>query len=250
MRLFKPLDELSLRHLFSTPYAEETLRLSYLGPVLNSAGYIESSPDAVILDMRKHPYARLSCEFKYEPSGSKDFAHNGRFDIAIVWSLRLFPTKRKLLDELLIQNGCSELLALDEEKAFRDLPDYSLDSLRSLNADALEVLREKALYREYESVFALCLAAQLYPEMFRMDAMTDFLKRRFPRVKKMPPKGAKNVVTAFQQTKPRYVVHRHGKYWSWTSEYDSLSAAQELIQLIRGDFQAEPPSKDDLNALR
>ena len=84
---FRPIDENSLRHLFSSAYAREVLSLSYLGPVLNPVGIIESSPNCMILDMRGNPFKPLRCEFKYDPSGKDDFAHNGRFDIAIIWAL-------------------------------------------------------------------------------------------------------------------------------------------------------------------
>lgn len=81
---FKPVDEMSLRQLFSTEYAKEILGFSYIGPVLNPTGGIDPSPDALVLDMRKNPYKVMRCEFKYIPQSKDDFAHNGKFDIAIV----------------------------------------------------------------------------------------------------------------------------------------------------------------------
>jgi hypothetical protein len=116
---FRPIDEISLRHLFSTAYAQEILHLSYIGPVLNPAGVIETSPDCIILDMRSHPFRALRCEFKFIPSSKDDFAHNGRFDIAIIWSLPKGCSKNQLLSELLEQNGCAELIVLEDFKAFR-----------------------------------------------------------------------------------------------------------------------------------
>ena len=53
--IFQPKDEMALRHLFSTAYAQESLRLTYVGPVLGAAGEIEDSPDCIILDRRKSP---------------------------------------------------------------------------------------------------------------------------------------------------------------------------------------------------
>ena len=53
---FKPVDEMSLRQLFSTEYAKEILKFSYIGPALNPTGGIDPSPDALVLDMRKNPY--------------------------------------------------------------------------------------------------------------------------------------------------------------------------------------------------
>jgi len=103
--IFRPSDEMSLRHLFSTSYAQEILRLSYVGPVLNPAGMIESSPDCIVLDRRKSPFRPLRCEFKFIPLGKEDFAHNGMFDIAIIWNLQKGQTKDQLLNDLLQQNA-------------------------------------------------------------------------------------------------------------------------------------------------
>jgi hypothetical protein len=96
-------------------------RLSYIGPVLNSLGEIEDSPDCVILDRRKHPFRPLRCEFKFIPQGKEDFLHNGVFAIAIVWALPEGLTKQALLNDLLQQNGCLDLIVLKEEKAFLGL---------------------------------------------------------------------------------------------------------------------------------
>ena len=75
---------MALRHLFSTAYALESLRLTYVGPVLGATGEIEDNPDCIILDRRKSPFRPLRCEFKFIPQGKEDFAANGMFDIAIV----------------------------------------------------------------------------------------------------------------------------------------------------------------------
>jgi len=130
---FKPIDEMSVRHLFSSNYAQEELRLSYIGPVLNSSGKIETSPDCMIMDMRSHPFRSLRCEFKFVPSGKEDFSHNGKFDIAIMWSLPQGLSKQQLKDELFKQNGCTELVVLDEWKAFKDLPVYTIESPSKLS---------------------------------------------------------------------------------------------------------------------
>lgn len=246
--IFKPIDEVSLRHLFSTAYAQEALRLSYVGPVLNSAGVIESSPDCMILDKRSHPFKPLRCEFKYIPSGKEDFAHNGRFDVAIVWSLPPGRSKQQLLDDLLKQNSCAEIVVLEDMKAFQDLPTYTIDSLSRLGGS--DIVRNLALKREFPSVFALCIAARLYPEKFQMDRMVELLSSRFPSVKKMQPRGRANVVSAFIQTKPPLLTLMHSNYYRWTSEIDSVSAAAELAELIRANFGEHAPSVEDLDAVR
>ena len=103
---FKPIDEMSLRQLFSTDFSKELLRLSYIGPVLNkNTGKIDDSPDALILDMRKSPHQIKRCEFKYAPKSKGDFSHNGNFDIAVMWSIQPPLTRQQLEKELFEQNG-------------------------------------------------------------------------------------------------------------------------------------------------
>ena len=116
---FKPIDEMSLRHLFSSCYAEDILKMSYLGPVLNASNTPETSPDCLILDKRERRWRIWRCEFKYIPSSGKDFEHNGQFDIAIVWSIPPTLDKQELEEELLSQNDCQEIIALSEHKDFQ-----------------------------------------------------------------------------------------------------------------------------------
>jgi hypothetical protein len=245
---FKPVDELSLRHLFSSNFSKEILRLSYIGPVLNPGGSIETSPDCMILDRRKHPYGILRCEFKYVPSGKEDFVHNGQFDLAVVWALPSSLKREQLLSGLLSQNGCIELIVLNELKAFRELPDYNPHSLSCLRG--LDIVKEIALKRDFPSVFSLCIAAKAYPDKFEMNAMVELLSKRFSEIKKMRPQGRSNVVSAFLQTKPPLLTWMHGKFYRWTNEIDSESASAELTQLIRTNFAKEPPNGDDVNAVR
>lgn len=81
---FQPVDEMALRHLFSSPLGEDTLRMSYIGPVLNPSGRAQESPECLIQDKRGERWRKLKCEFKYEPVNKQDFAQNGQFDMAIV----------------------------------------------------------------------------------------------------------------------------------------------------------------------
>jgi len=250
MTLFRPSDENSLRHLFSSRYAEEILGLAYLGPVLNPAGAIESSPDCLIIDRRKSPFRPLRCEFKFIPAaGKEDFAHNGMFDIAIVWALPKGHGRDDLLKDLLQQNGCSELIVLEEDfKALRDLPVYSAQSISQLGDT--QIIREIAIYMKLPAVFGLCMAAQLYPDKFDREKMVNFLSKRFSEVKKMQPKGRANVISAFLQTKPPLITHMHGSVYRWTNEFDSVTAANELMQLITSNFESQVPTKDDLSEVR
>jgi hypothetical protein len=111
----------------------------------------------------------------------------------------------------------------------------------------MEAQQALAMEREeLASVFALCIAAKLYPKKFQMDRMVSFLSHRFPSVRKMQPQGRANVVSAFLQTKPGLLEWMHGKTYRWTSEIDSVVAAAELTELIKKNFDGEAPSNEDL----
>jgi len=239
---------MSLRHLFSTAYAQEILKLSYAGPVLNTAGSIESSPDCMIMDMRSHPFKLLRCEFKYIPQGKEDFVHNGKFDITILWSSPPGRSRSQLTQELLTQNGCAEIIVLEEMKAFCDLPKYTIDAL--LRIGNTDIIKRVALTKEAPSVFALCIAAQLYPNNFRMASMLELLSTRFPSVRRMHAKGKASVVSAFVQTKPPFLIRMYSDSYRWTSEFDSTSASAELRQLLTTNFRATLPTSDDLDQVK
>ena len=94
---FKPIDEMSLRHLFSSEYGKNILGMSYIGPVLDQIGKIDPSPDALVLDMRKSPYQVKRCEFKFCPSSLTEFSHNGKYCNNVVHlfaSYKRIATKR------------------------------------------------------------------------------------------------------------------------------------------------------------
>jgi len=184
------------------------------------------------------------------PSSKNDFLHNGQFEIAIIWSLPQGRSKDQLSAELHRQNNCSEVIVLEELKAFQDLPIYTRDSLSKLGDSDSDIIRNLALKRSLPSVFGLCMAAGLYPHNFQMDRMVEFLSKRFSEVRKMQPKGRSNVISAFIQTKPPLLTFRHGKSYRWAAEFDSVIAAAELTELIAGNFDAVPPSGEELKAVR
>ncbi|MEI6055970.1 MAG: hypothetical protein WCR55_07920 [Lentisphaerota bacterium] len=245
---FKPIDEMSLRQLFSTAFAQEILKFSYIGPVLNESGSIETSPDAMVLDMSESPFRPLRCEFKFSPNGKDDFSHNGRFDIAIVWSLQPGCTRDRLKSDLLKENECFKLIVLSDFKAFRDLPPYSMDALSRLGDT--NKIREKALNAEYPSVCALYLAAKIYPAKFQMPKMVEYLAKRFPDVKKMLPQGRSNIVSCFIQSKPPLLTKMHTCFYRWSSEFDSVTAVAELSELIVSNFGEKIPPDEDLNEIQ
>lgn len=246
--IFTPKDEMSMRHLFSTEYAQEILHLSYVGPILNTAGDVESSPDCIVRDRRSHPFKLLRCEFKFIPSSREDFKHNGQFDIAIIWSLPPGLSKLQLSKDLLAQNGCTEIIVLKEMKAFNDLLTYTNNSLSKLNNTDIDIIKKIVLrnIKNPASVFALCIAAQIYPEPFRIDLMVKLLATKYPDVKKMLPQGRSNIVSAFVQTNPPLITRMHGKFYRWTNKIDNETAADELGELIRTNFRTDVPSNDDL----
>ena len=229
---FRPIDEMSLRHLFSTQLANEMLNLSYVGPVLDQLGKVDTSPDALILDMRKSPYRILRCEFKFIPNSKEDFSHNGKFDIAVIWAYG---------------NGCYEIIALDESKAFHALPDYSKDAIAL--AQDFRGLKSVILKRDVASVIVLYMAASVYPERIDSEKVFDYLAKRFPHIKSMPGKAKGNIVGAFIQTNPPLLEWVFSKNYQWIQNYDSLIAKTYLAELIQVNFREDLPTDEDLKLI-
>ena len=168
---FKPVDEMSLRQLFSTDYAKSQLLLSYIGPVITPAGSIDTSPDALILDMRKSPYQTKRCEFKFIPTNKIDFSHNGQFQIAIIWDYGY--DKEQIRKDLLEQNGCSEVIALSEIKAFSSLADYKYETV--FKGQLIDDVKKLVVKRDEHSVvaaFILALPIVLYYMSIHMFNLT------------------------------------------------------------------------------
>jgi hypothetical protein len=233
---FKPVDEMSLRHLFSSSLGEEVLNMSYVGPVLDAAGNYQTSPDCLLLDKRQDRYTILRCEFKYTPSGREDFEHNGQFDIAVVWSLPATLTNQELLDDLSAQNGCQEIVVLREFRAFSNLPKYHIPDPHEFNGIA--ELTKVILHRDriYPTTFAAYIAARIHPKVFRIDMMVDTLSTRFREVRRMQPRGRANVVSALVQTHPPLLRRMHGRFYRWNDEINPNGAAREIEGIIRKRF--------------
>lgn len=243
---FRPIDEMSLRHLFSTQLATEMLNLSYVGPVLDQLGKVDTSPDALVLDMRKSPYRILRCEFKFIPNSKEDFSHNGKFDIAVIWAYGNI-SKEKLQADLLEQNGCYEIIALDELKAFHALPDYSKDAIGL--AQDFRGLKSVILKRDVASVIVLYMAASVYPKRIDSEKVFDYLAKRFPHVKSIPGKAKGNIVGAFIQTNPPLLEWVFSKNYQWIQSYDSLIAKTYLAELIQVNFRIDLPTNEDLKLI-
>jgi hypothetical protein len=246
--LFRPRDEISLRHLFSSEFCEERLRLSYIGPVLDASGRIQTSPDCEIWDMRQSPFRSRRCEFKHIPCGRTAFADNGQFEVAIMWALPPSLSKAQLQSDLLKQNGCGEVIVLNEDKAFAELPEYDRDFVSRMTD--LGGFKEVVLDSKIQSVWPLYIAAKIFPDKFHLDDMIGLLCSKFPEVKEMQPRGRGNVVSAFLQTKPKLLEKRHGKFYRWAGEIDSQVAVTELSIMIRDRFQEHLPDDEDLRHVR
>lgn len=245
---YQPVEESSLRHLFSSCFAEESLKLTYLGPVLNAAGRIEDSPDCLVLDRRRRKPEILRCEFKYSPTSAKEFEHNGRFDLAIVWKLAAPLTKKELGDKLSAQNGCREVIILSESKEFAGLKPY--ENPRSEEFNGLEDLRRVILQRDkYSAVYCAFIAASIYPKKFRLGKMLEHLSSRFEDVRNMRKKGKANAVTQWLQTKPPLIRKMHGAFYRWTDEINSGIAVKEMLEIIHTNFAETPPSPQEVEEI-
>jgi hypothetical protein len=236
---FKPIDEMSLRHLFSSSLGEEVLKMSYLGPVLDAAGNYQTSPDCLILDKRKEEFRIWRCEFKHSPSGKERFEQNGQFDIAVVWSLPSAVDKQKLLHELSEQNGCHEIVLLSEFKVFSDLPEYHIPDAHEFNR--IDELTSVLLGRRISTVYAAYVAARIYPTMFHMDMMVETLLKRFPELKKMRRRGRPNVVSALLQTDPPLLRSMHRRCYLWNDDINPKRAVTEIGRVMETGFGQDIP---------
>lgn len=248
---FQPIDENSLRHLFSSSYAEDILKMSYLGPAINESGEIETSPDCLILDKREEQWRTRRCEFKYTAYGKGDFTQNGNFDIAILWSMSPPLTKQNLREDLLAQNGCQEIIVLNEHKDFHSLEKYAvidpkqLNGIEGLRTVLLEIPRIK-----YPTVFAAFIAAKIYPEKFELRKVVNELSKRFPDVKKMQPQGKANVVVKLLQTKPPLIKKMHGRIYRWHDNINAHFAVKEMEEIIGARYDEDIPSSDIIDLLK
>lgn len=248
---FKPVDEMSLRHLFSSRYAENILRMSYLGPVRSSSNSIESSPDCLIVDKGESPWKIWRCEFKYFPSGKNDFEHNGQFDIAILWSLPTNLRRQELEKELLSQNGCHRVIVLTDYKGFRDLKEYHIPDSDELNGiDKLRHVLLKSKTIKPPSVFAAYIAASIYPEYFDMKKVVTLLSNKFPEVRKMQPKGRSVVVSKLLQTKPPLIQPKYSSYYCWTDTINADMAIGDMLDLLTNIMHIDIPTEDMVNSVK
>lgn len=247
---YQPRREDALRHLFSSRLGEETLKMSYLGPVLDPSGMIQESPDAVVSDQRGETWRRLKCEFKLAPCSKSEFVDNGQFDIAIVWEIRSPATKSSLLKDLLEQNGCHEVIVLrDDYAVFRNLPLYSPSILTELEDQAVRDVGKVLLVQVKgragcATAYAAYIAAAIWPSDFNLENMLNELAKRFPEVRGMSPRGRHNVVTSLLQTKPPLICRRSHHRYKWTGEINARAARNRIDDIIRNNFGSNVPDSD------
>jgi len=248
---FQPIDEMALRHLFSSRYGEDLLRMSYLGPVLSATGKRQDSPDCLILDRRVNPWRIRACEFKYDPCDKSAFAANGQFEVAIVWKIQSPSNKESLLEELKIQNGCQEILVLSQEAAFTHLDKYHIPELGEYNGiDKVEKVILKITVNAYPTAFAAYIAAKIYPKPFRIDKMVSVLANRFVEVTRMHPQGRTNVISKLMQTKPSLIECLYWQVYRWTSDINANEASKVIERLIRTRFRREVPDSEVITEFR
>jgi len=243
---FKPIDEMSLRQLFSTEFAKDILNMSYIGPVLNQMGRVDPSPDALILDMRKSPYRVLRCEFKFQPKSKDAFKDNGKFDIAIVWSIESPMTKEVLTRDLYEQNGCKEIIVCDESSKFHKLPDYEIENIeRNFNVESIKnnILKNRS---GISSVMVIYIAAKNYPARINSEKMLEMLMQKYPKLASIPAKGRNNVVGTFIQTSPPLLKRMYGQVYEWNSDFDSVIGSAVIGELITVNYRENLPTEEEM----
>lgn len=240
---YKPVDEMSLRHLFSTDYAKSQLKMAYVGPVITATGKIDTSPDALILDMRRSPYEIKRCEFKFNGKSKDDFSHNGQFDLAIIWMYEAAKSKEQLKADLLKQNGCYEIICLSEMTAFEKFIDFKYDTV--YKGKMIEDIKKIVIKREEHFVVVAYILAKCAHTYVNSDNLKKYLVEKYPAVRAMQPQGRGNIITAFMQTKPQLTLHHNADNYRWNIDFDPALATIELAKILRQHY-SEPPMEDDI----
>jgi hypothetical protein len=223
--------------------------MSYIGPVLDPSGEVQDNPDCLILDKRKEKWRILKCEFKYKPVGRQDFAHNGQFDIAIVWTILPPSTKTSLENDLIEQNRCQEVIVLsDDYPVFRSLEQYGALKPADIEDKGVEDVEEVLLVRTrntgYPTAYAAYIAAGISPKKLNLSEIVDVLANKFAKVQGMHPKGRQNVVTKLEQTKPPLISRLHYGKYRWTIEISARVARIKIDEIIRNNFGRDVPDND------
>jgi len=240
---FQPADETALRHLFSSN--EAIIGMSYIGPVIDPSNRILPSPDCLVLDKRYEKWRIRRCEFKYEPASVSEFAHNGRFDIAVVWRIPL-PVKESLLQGLRTQNGCEEIVALSDYPAFSRLDTYRAVEAEELESEGVKRVEGVLLNIQntgYATAYVAYIAAAIYPLSFDSHMMKNAISG-FPEVKNMLPQGRGVVVSKLLQTKPPLITWLYDRRYRWVGAIHADGARRTMANVITTRFGRELPSDE------
>ncbi len=250
MQYFRPIDEMSLRHLFSSDLGESVLKMSYIGPVLGANGSPETSPDCLILDKRDGKWKIKRCEFKYQPRSKEDFRSNGCFDIAIIWSLPSPLSKENLKNDLLKQNNCEECIVLSEYQVLDRLPEYpsQIDIENFYDSDQL---RKALMDIGFPSVYCVYIAAEICPKMFRWKTMKETLLSKFAEVRKRQTRGIGNLIGVLVQKKPYFIVRKNNDLYQFNREIINPELAKvDIGFVIINNFEKELPDTDTISQFK
>lgn len=246
---FQPADETALRHLFSSN--EAIMEMSYIGPVLDPSGRILTSPDCLVLDKRGEKWRIRRCEFKYEPESISEYAHNGRFDITVVW--RVAPSVRDSLREgLRTQNGCEEIVALSDYPAFNRLDRYRAAEAEALVSEGVKKVERILLNVQntgYATAYVAYIATAIYPLAFDLGMMKDAISG-LPEVQGMLPQGRGNVISKLLQTKPPLITRLSHHRYRWVGAIHADGARKTIASIITTRFGKEIPDDDVIARFR
>ena len=252
--IFKPIDEMSLRHLFSTEYASNRLKLEYIGPVLNNAGKIVDNPDAIVLDKRKEPYKFKRCEFKFSPSSCEDFSHNNYFEIAIIWTNNSSKHKKTFEDELRMKHNCHEIIVLSEDPYFDNLLDYN-DRNQNVNYENIEKLYNYLIEKTPDVLMTAYLFAKAYELSYNYrknidtKKLKEYLVKTDSRVANMAKKGRGNTFAKFLQVKPPIIKKMNSNYYRWNDDYPVKQSLNKIIELMNQNFEIPIPNNNVIKQL-
>lgn len=264
--IFKPTSEKMLEHLFSSDQVKNHLKIEYVGDVLNNKNGVETSPDAIVLDRRNSKKTRLlRCEFKGyvgKHAVAKDFERNGKFDIAIVWSLPE-GNRNKIQQQLKAKNGCNEILVLTDHKFFQDLPDYKYQHTikENFGDESIEWAEEFLTTgkRDFSSLFIAYIFVFGSNYQINLDSLYDYLetiihKPEYKGIKTLleSGKGKANLVNQFTQqrgTYPLFILKKPAKNFIWNSAYNPEKMKLIIKKIEREHGGKRLPSDSEMKTI-
>lgn len=251
--IFKPVNEKHLEHLVSSDFFQKNCNLEYIGPVLLPNNSVLDSPDMLLLDKRKSSLSFKTCECKFSPTSFKDFAHNGEFDIAIIWECNIDLEKLKV--DLFKHNKCNEVIVLSKLNIFNKLPQYKnfQNKENEWSYFYIDKLKHKlSMGKEYTS-FVAYIAASIYPKRINKDKLRDLLNEKFESVRKLNKRGQSNSYSALTQVigkgNPERILSKKGENtYQWNNELiDSKIGLSIISKFISDYFYGKFPSEEDIN---